>query len=97
MVAPADRDGVLDHFRQVLLRIPDLSLKIIRWAPVSDAVLIEWEAQGSFNGKRLRWQGVDRVCLRNGRTYEGQVYWDTRRLADQIAETAAHGNIDAVA
>jgi hypothetical protein len=51
--------------------------------------MIEWEAAGTFGKKSLRWRGVDRVCLRDGRTYERQVYWDTRGLAESIAEAVA--------
>lgn len=32
------------HFRQLLERAPDLSLEVLRWAPVGDTVMVEWEA-----------------------------------------------------
>ena len=57
-----------------------------RWAPVADTLLLEWEASATAAGKLLYWRGVDRVSLRDGKTYEGQVYWDTRRVAEMIAE-----------
>jgi ketosteroid isomerase-like protein len=88
MTVPADREGVIAHFRQALERLPDLNLTVLRWAPVADAVMVEWEAAATVAGKPIRWRGVDRVCLRDGRTYEGQVYWDTRALAQTIAEAA---------
>jgi len=37
-------------------------------------------------GQALNWQGVDRFNLRGDRMYKGQVYWDTRRVAEQMAE-----------
>jgi ketosteroid isomerase-like protein len=86
MKAPADREGVVAHFRQLLERAPDLSLEVLRWAPVGDTVMVEWEAKATFSGKPLTWRGVDRVSLSDGKTYEGQVYWDTRGLAEAIAE-----------
>jgi hypothetical protein len=32
--------------------------------------------------------GVDRFNIRDERMYQGQVYWDTRRVAEQVAEAA---------
>ena len=90
MVAPGNREEVVKHFRDLLQRVPDFRLAVVRWAPVGDAVLLEWEVNVSVAGKPLCWRGVDRVSLREGKTYEGQVYWDTRRVAEMIAEAVAH-------
>lgn len=88
MTAPGNREEVLAHFRAILQRVPDFRLRVIRWAPVADSVLLEWEATATVAGKMLSWRGVDRVSLRDGKTYEGQVYWDTRRLAEMMADAA---------
>jgi ketosteroid isomerase-like protein len=85
MTAPADREGVVEHFRQVLQQLPDLRVEVIRWAPTGDAVLIEWRARASVAGEPLEWQGVDRFNIRGERMYEAQVYWDTRGVAEQMA------------
>jgi hypothetical protein len=68
MTEPANRAGVIEHFRQVL------------------TVMIEWQASATVAGQALKWQGVDRFNLRGDRMYKGQVYWDTRRVAEQVAE-----------
>jgi len=81
MATPADREGVVQLFAQVLEQLPDLRIEVLRWAPTGDAVMLEWSASATVGSKFLTWQGVDRVCLREDRTYQGQVYWDTRRLA----------------
>ena len=86
MTTPANRQGVVEHFRQVLQQFPDLRIEIIRWAPTGDAVMIEWLATISVGREPLSWRGVDRICLRGGQTYEGQVYWDTRQVAEQVAQ-----------
>jgi ketosteroid isomerase-like protein len=88
MTAPADREGVVEHFRQVLQQLPDLRVEVIRWAPTGDAVLIEWRAHASVAGEPLQWQGVDRFNVRGDRMYEAQVYWDTRGVAERIANAA---------
>ncbi len=51
-----------------------------------DAVMIEWQASATVAGQPLKWLGVDRFNLRGDRVYKGQVYWDTRRVAEQVAE-----------
>jgi ketosteroid isomerase-like protein len=86
MKVPGDREAVVEHFRTVLARMRNFKLRIIRWAPVSDSLLLEWEGTAVVAGKALSWRGVDRVSLRDGKTYEGQVYWDTRGVAEMIAE-----------
>jgi ketosteroid isomerase-like protein len=86
MTAPADREGVIDHFRQVLQQLPDLTIEVVRWAPTGDTVMIEWRAHATVAGQPLSWMGVDRFGIRGGKMYEAQVYWDTRRVAEQFAE-----------
>lgn len=86
MTEPGDREAVVAHFQGVMRMLPDFRMRIVRWAPVGDTVMIEWEGQAAVAGKPLTWRGVDRISLRDGKTYEGQVYWDTRRVAELVAE-----------
>ena len=89
MTQPGDREGVVAHFKGVLQIIPDFHIKIIRWAAVADTVMIEWQGSATVAGKSLDWQGVDRISLRDGKTYEGQVYWDTRGVAEKVAQAVS--------
>jgi len=89
MKTPADRAGVIAHFRGVLQQLPDLRIAVERWAPTGDAVLIEWRATATVAGQALSWSGVDRFCVRGDRMYEANVYWDTRGLAERIAAAVA--------
>ncbi|MBV9875122.1 MAG: nuclear transport factor 2 family protein [Verrucomicrobia bacterium] len=86
MTAPANREGVVEHFRQVLRQFPDLRIEITRWAISGDTVMIEWSATVTVGRRQISWSGVDRISLRGERMYAGQVYWDTRRVAEQVAE-----------
>lgn len=86
MNRPADREGVIEHFRQVLQQLPDLRLEVVRWAPSGDIVMIEWAAAATVAGKKLSWTGIDRMAIRDARTYQAQVYWDTRKLAEEVAQ-----------
>lgn len=82
-----DREAVVELFRGVIAQLPDLRISVIRWAPTGDAVMIEWRATATLAGRPLSWTGVDRFNIRGDRMYEGQVYWDTRGLAERMAET----------
>jgi ketosteroid isomerase-like protein len=86
MAAPADCEGVVAHFKQAQAMLPGLRIEVVRWAASGDAVFIEWTASATVNGHPIAWTGVDRVRLRDHRTYEGRVFWDTRRLAEEIAQ-----------
>ena len=89
MHAPADREGVVEHFRGVLRQLPDLRIEVDRWAPTGDAVMVEWTARATVAGKSLAWSGVDRFNVRGDRMYEAMVYWDTRGLAERVAAAIA--------
>jgi ketosteroid isomerase-like protein len=86
MAEPGNREEVVAHFKGVMQMLPDFRLEIIRWAAVSDTVMIEWQGSATVAGKPLGWRGVDRISLRDGKTYEGQVYWDTRGVAEKVAQ-----------
>jgi ketosteroid isomerase-like protein len=88
MTEPGDREAVVEYFRAALGRLPDMRLKIIRWAATGDAVMVEWEATASVAGQPLSWTGVDRFNIRGDRIYQGHVYWDTRELAARMATAA---------
>jgi len=85
MAEPGDREAVVEHFRGVLSRLPDLRVDVVRWAPTGDAVLVEWRATATVAGHSLTWTGVDRFNIRGDRMYEAMVYWDTNGLAGRIA------------
>ena len=88
MTQPGDRETVVEQFRQVFTRLPDLRVRIVRWAPTDDAVLVEWEASASVAGQPISWMGVDRINIRGDRMYQSNVYWDTRGVAERLAELA---------
>lgn len=97
MAKPGDREEVVEHFRRVLNQLPDMRLDIVRWAPVGDAVMVEWRASATVAGQALEWTGVDRFNIRDDRMYEASVYWDTRGLAERMSAAiqAAQGSSSA--
>jgi ketosteroid isomerase-like protein len=91
MKEPADREGVVAHFKDVLRQLPTLRLEVERWAVAGDAVFVEWTARARVGTRELSWRGIDRVRLRDGRTYEGEAFWDTRALAELVADAIGGG------
>ena len=80
-----DPSGYIVTNEHVVSRAADLKIEVIRWAPVGDAVMVEWRAHATVQGKAISWTGVDRFNVRDGRMYEASVYWDTRGLAERFA------------
>jgi ketosteroid isomerase-like protein len=97
MREPADREGVIAHFEANLKLLPDFRLEVVRWASTGDTVFVEWTASTTVGGTPVHWNGIDRVRLRDGRTYEGCVFWDTRRVAEMFATAASAGRSPAIA
>lgn len=91
MTTPADAEGVVAHFRALAARLPDLSLTVERWAVAGDAVFVEWRGRASVAGKPIEWRGIDRVLLRDGRTYAGEAFWDTQRVTALFTGAMASG------
>ena len=56
--------------------LPDLRLAVVRWSTADDTVFIEWTASATLGGRPLRWSGVDRFTLADGRAIERVAYFD---------------------
>jgi ketosteroid isomerase-like protein len=89
MATPADAEGVIAHFRAMKQRVPGLTLTVQRWALAGDAVFVEWLGSAEVLGQKLQWRGIDRVLLRDGRTYAGEAFWDTQRVTALFASAMA--------
>jgi ketosteroid isomerase-like protein len=89
MTEPGNAQAVIEHFRGVIARVPGFRLDVLQWAPIGDTVMIEWQAHADIAGKPLTWRGIDRISLRDGKTYEGQVFYDTRAVAEMLAAAVA--------
>lgn len=89
MATPADAEGVIAHFRAMKQRVPGLTLTVERWAIAGDAVFVEWVGGAEVAGQKLSWRGIDRVLLRDERTYAGEAFWDTQRVTALFAGAMA--------
>ena len=64
-------------FRTLFRFLPDLRLEVVRWSAVGDTVFIEWTASATLGGRPVRWPGVDRFLLADGRATERVAYFDS--------------------
>lgn len=76
------RAGFVRLFRTV----PDLRATVHRWSDAGDALFIEFTLAGTFGGRELAWDVVDRIVLRDGLVQERIAYFDGAALAREIAK-----------
>jgi SnoaL-like protein len=77
MQHPILAEAVPQHIEGLMRAVPDVSLRVLRWASRGEDLFIEWELTGTVGYKRLVVPGVDRFTLRGGRAAEGVAYFDT--------------------
>jgi ketosteroid isomerase-like protein len=68
----AAREGMA----RLLRLIPDLHVRVHRWAARNEVVFIEFTLIGTFGGKELSWPAVDRLIVRDGLIAERISYFD---------------------
>jgi SAM-dependent methyltransferase len=77
MAEPIGADAVPRHIERLMAAIPDVSLRVLRWAIGDEHLFIEWELTGTLGDAPLAVSGVDRFTLRGERAVEGVAYFDT--------------------
>jgi len=77
MVRPLRRAEIPGYYTSLLSAIPDLRLERLDWAGDEHALYVEWHAHGTFVGKSIRLNLVDRFEFVAGRVIYGQAYFDT--------------------
>ncbi len=58
-------------------QVPHLTWTLLSWTWRGDVVVVEWENSNRYGDRTLRWRGVDKFTLRDGRVVEEVVYVDT--------------------
>ena len=75
-----------EGFARLFRLIPDLHATVRRWsAPGPDVVFIEFTLAGTFGGRPIAWDAVDRFVLRDGLAAERVSYFDSLPLAIEMA------------
>ena len=97
MAAPIPQSEIPDYLRRVKAMMPDISLRVLRWAASDDVVLVEWEITGTYGGEHRAWRGADRFTLRDDRAVEGVAYFDTHWMWAVLDPDSEQGSLDEVA
>jgi ketosteroid isomerase-like protein len=75
-----------EGFRRLFRLIPDLHATVHRWAEAGDGVVyIEFTLAGTFGGRPIEWDAIDRFVLRDGLAAERVSYFDALPLAIEMA------------
>jgi hypothetical protein len=53
---------------------------LVGWWSLGNVLVIEWESSNRYGERTLRWRGVDKLTLVDGRIIEEVVYADTAPL-----------------
>lgn len=72
--------------------VPDVSIEILRWAERHGDLFTEWEMTGTFEGRALRWGGINRNTLRGAHSVDAVSHWDRQSLNDQLAAGTSTGD-----
>ena len=59
---------------------PNLTWKLVGWTWREDTVVVEWENSNTYGERLVKWRGVDKFTLREGRIVEEVVYADVSFL-----------------
>jgi ketosteroid isomerase-like protein len=71
---------------------PHLTWTLLGWTSRGNVVVIEWESSNRYGERTLRWRGVDKMTLVDGKIAEEIVYADTAPLQ----AVRQGGNFDAL-
>lgn len=76
MSRPLRKAEIPGYYVFLLSSIPDLRLERLAWAGDQHALYVEWHGSGTFIGKPLQINLVDRFEFLEGRVISGQAYFD---------------------
>ena len=75
-----------EGFARLFRLIPDLHATVHRWSAAEpDVVFIEFTLAGTFGGRPIEWNAVDRFVLRDGLAVERVSYFDSLPLGIEMA------------
>jgi ketosteroid isomerase-like protein len=63
--------------RELLRRVPDLTLSVRESADNGEHIFVRWVAHATnADGKRIEHTGVDRIKVENGKVVENRIFFD---------------------
>jgi hypothetical protein len=91
---PLRRDELTGYYTGLKAAIPDLQLRLERWAVAPGLLFIAWTVTGTIAGKPFELANTDRFTLRDMLAVEGVAYFDNLALRALTEPNLAHfGNV----
>jgi ketosteroid isomerase-like protein len=82
------RDEYLGKLRDLLVRVPDLTLSPQESADDGEHLFIRWVAHAtSVDGERIEQQGVDRVKVLDGKVVENRIFFDRAQFERKLGRS----------
>ena len=70
------RDEYVGALRELLARVPDLTLTVVESADNGEHLFIRWVAHASGANGRIEHSGVDRIKITDGKVVENRIFFD---------------------
>ena len=70
------RDEYVGALRELLARVPDLTLSVVESADNGEHLFIRWVAHASGANGRIEHSGVDRIKIVDGKVVENRIFFD---------------------
>ena len=78
------RDEYVGALRELLARVPDLTLTVVESADNGEHLFIRWVAHASGANGRIEHSGVDRIKITDGKVVENRIFFDRAEFERKI-------------
>lgn len=79
------RDQYVGALRELLARVPDLTLSVQESADNGEYIFIRWVAHATnAEGERIEQTGVDRIRVVDGKVVENRIFFDRSQFERQL-------------
>ena len=85
MEAAVGRAACREALARLFRLVPDLRADVHRWSGSAELVFIEFTLSGTFGGRPVSWDAVDRFVLKQGLVAERVSYFDAIPLSLELA------------
>jgi ketosteroid isomerase-like protein len=82
------REAYVAALRELLARVPDLTLSVAESADNGENLFIRWVAHATgADGKAIEHTGVDRIKVREGRVVENRIFFDRAEFERKLGKS----------
>ena len=82
------RDEYLGKVRDLLQRMPDLTVRVEESADDGEFLFIRWVAHATnVEGERIEQGGVDRIKVQDGKVVENRIFFDRAQFESKLGKS----------